>query len=494
MSSTIGADLNSLIASRSGAHSPAKTSDGHSKISRGENLQEKQEKDERSRDFGALLERSMSRRARLTMHADQRTTSHHREVAREFESEETVEDTSKLGFDRTKSAPVGASDEDPQGKDKLAVAAATAVSVATSPSGIADDSSVRVDDLTQADPLIGSAVQAQTDGADITAVDGDTSTVVSRMAEATADIQEMLTGRSDVVSPEPLGNPAEAEGGETAKVLDTGAGEAAPVIESLSDRTVPAVASSPARESSAGSIESPPSAGDPEGSAQFIGLSDAGTVFASLEATDDSALAPEETGTENQALHLNGPNETLSNGAVSNEAVASIATPSGKANVLPSGIGAVPTPEDASRLFDIDRLISDIRPRFRSNDEVRTLSLELHPAELGPLRIEARQIGGVTHLVLSAGPDASDRLALELSRLRHQLIGAGIDLGNLELRDHRSSPDLGSGSSSERGDARRSDRAISGAVPSVGNPRRGGIATGLPTALIGPITGIQVDL
>lgn len=85
--------------------------------------------------------------------------------------------------------------------------------------------------------------------------------------------------------------------------------------------------------------------------------------------------------------------------------------------------------------FDMSKLGEGIAGRIRNGDRVQTLSLQLHPAELGGVRIDVRQVEGVTHMVLTPdNPTGGQRLAAALADLRHDLDRAGVNIGDLQLR------------------------------------------------------------
>lgn len=110
--------------------------------------------------------------------------------------------------------------------------------------------------------------------------------------------------------------------------------------------------------------------------------------------------------------------------------------------------------------FDMSKLGEGIATRLRNGERVQSLSLELHPAELGAVRVDVRQIDGVAHLVLTADRQAGgQRLAAAMADLRHDLERAGVDIGDLQLRQ-----DSSGGGQDHRGGS--SDRIVT-------NPRTG---------------------
>lgn len=104
-----------------------------------------------------------------------------------------------------------------------------------------------------------------------------------------------------------------------------------------------------------------------------------------------------------------------------------------------------------SDAFDMSKLGEGIASRLRSGEKVQSLTLELHPAELGGVRVDVRQIEGVTHLVLT--PDrltGGHRLAAAMADLRHDLDRAGVNLGDLQLRQDLSQKGGDDGGSEDR--------------------------------------------
>lgn len=100
----------------------------------------------------------------------------------------------------------------------------------------------------------------------------------------------------------------------------------------------------------------------------------------------------------------------------------------------PSG-RAEPLPGVAEQLVRTQELADSLRASFRRGDRSTSLSIQLHPAELGAVRIEAKLVDGVTHLVLRAESGSGfERLSSALDQLRNDLDGHGVDLGGLELQ------------------------------------------------------------
>lgn len=90
--------------------------------------------------------------------------------------------------------------------------------------------------------------------------------------------------------------------------------------------------------------------------------------------------------------------------------------------------------ELAQQVLRTEELAESLRASFRRGERDTSLSIQLHPAELGAVRVEARLVDGVTHLVLRADhPAALDRLSAALDHLRADLAGNGVDVGDLEL-------------------------------------------------------------
>lgn len=94
-----------------------------------------------------------------------------------------------------------------------------------------------------------------------------------------------------------------------------------------------------------------------------------------------------------------------------------------------------PVPTTTEQMLRADELAESLRATFRGRPGTKQLTIQLHPAELGAVQIQARVIDGVTHLVLRAdSPAATDRLAVALDELRTDLANHGVDVGDLDLR------------------------------------------------------------
>lgn len=110
------------------------------------------------------------------------------------------------------------------------------------------------------------------------------------------------------------------------------------------------------------------------------------------------------------------------------------AAPAPAADPAPAPTMADRRAELAEQVLRTEELADSLRASFRRGERASSLSIQLHPAELGAVRVEARLVDGVTHLVLRAEqPAALDRLGGALDQLRADLADAGIDLGDLEL-------------------------------------------------------------
>ncbi|MDQ2678156.1 MAG: flagellar hook-length control protein FliK, partial [Actinomycetota bacterium] len=108
------------------------------------------------------------------------------------------------------------------------------------------------------------------------------------------------------------------------------------------------------------------------------------------------------------------------------------------AAATPAAAADTPDPAPTSRGVELAELGARLGASLRRNERTQTLTIQLHPAELGAITVEARLVDGVTHLHLSADSSSTgDRLASSMAELRHQLARAGVDLGDLDLGDRR---------------------------------------------------------
>ena len=129
--------------------------------------------------------------------------------------------------------------------------------------------------------------------------------------------------------------------------------------------------------------------------------------------------------------------------AVTPSAVQSVVTPPTQAPVAapapttgPAAAAAEPTAEQ--RGVELGDLGSRLGASLRRNEQTQTLTIQLHPAELGAITVEARLVDGVTHLHLAPeSASTTERLASSMADLRHQLARAGVDLGDLDLGERR---------------------------------------------------------
>lgn len=174
---------------------------------------------------------------------------------------------------------------------------------------------------------------------------------------------------------------------------------------------------------------------------------------------DEAASAPVELGADGGAVDAGvtegadvtpraastlGVPDSTSTGAPPRTAVAPgpvVGEPSAAA-AGPSGRTSEPTdPPPGLRAVELAELGDRLGATLRRGERVQTLSIQLHPAELGAIKVEARLVDGVTHVTFT--PDSSaatERLASTLSDLRHQLTRAGVDVGDLDLSSHGREP------------------------------------------------------
>ena len=138
-----------------------------------------------------------------------------------------------------------------------------------------------------------------------------------------------------------------------------------------------------------------------------------------------------------------------------------------------------------------DLLTSDtvavVRP-LRDRDGTHSISIELHPAELGRVRIDLEMRFGVAHVVLSAEHASADAiLRLAMPQLREALNGSGVRTGRLDIgADLQRGTDPGPGSNGPNdastqtgsGDRRDATFASTGARRDEPARRRGALAVG----------------
>jgi hypothetical protein len=111
---------------------------------------------------------------------------------------------------------------------------------------------------------------------------------------------------------------------------------------------------------------------------------------------------------------------------------------------------------DLQRAVEIGELGERLGAVLRRGTRFQSLSVQLHPAELGSVKVEARLVDGITHLVFSPESGASgERIASALHDLRQQMTRAGVQVGDLDVRQ---GPAGGSGAWSDGDPGNRSER------------------------------------
>jgi hypothetical protein len=75
----------------------------------------------------------------------------------------------------------------------------------------------------------------------------------------------------------------------------------------------------------------------------------------------------------------------------------------------------------------------------RSGAGTHVMSVMLHPAELGSVRVLVEVRGGAMHLELRGGELAQDTLRQSLPHLREQLDQAGVSAGSIDITGHGAS-------------------------------------------------------
>jgi flagellar hook-length control protein FliK len=96
---------------------------------------------------------------------------------------------------------------------------------------------------------------------------------------------------------------------------------------------------------------------------------------------------------------------------------------------------AAPTP---ARTAVNDQLVSVLRPLRHKINGHYDLSVELHPAELGQVRLDVSFDGTAVHVTMHAENPATSQLLQEhLAELRSSLEQAGVNAGSLSMADGR---------------------------------------------------------
>jgi flagellar hook-length control protein FliK len=98
---------------------------------------------------------------------------------------------------------------------------------------------------------------------------------------------------------------------------------------------------------------------------------------------------------------------------------------------------AAPTPPPASTAVN-DQLVAVLRPLRHKINGHYDLSVELHPAELGQVRLDVSYDGSAVHVTMHAENAATSQLLQEhLAELRSSLEQAGVNAGSLSMADGR---------------------------------------------------------
>ncbi|MGB3412745.1 MAG: flagellar hook-length control protein FliK [Microthrixaceae bacterium] len=317
--------------------------------------------------------------------------------------------------------------------------------------------------------LDGSATEGQTAGV---ASDGNVTSATGAGAEDSPDAQ--ASAASDTAQADQAGNGSGAAETVAASTISGG-------NDSGSDAAPTAVFQGDSAGEEGGAASGVADAGSPDGSevngsevdgSGTDGAEVAGSVRPSGSGGSKDQLVKSPSGAAVAAA--DGTDAVPGKAAVKASSTADVAT---AAHAAMSSVSNQPAPNQSAPAatsnaasviltpsqnggFDMSRLGEGIATRLRNGERVQSLSLELHPAELGGVRVDVRQIDGVTHLVLTPDrPAGGQRLAAAMADLRHDLERAGVDIGDLQLRqdssgggqDHRSGPGDGLDTSPRNG-------------------------------------------
>ena len=94
---------------------------------------------------------------------------------------------------------------------------------------------------------------------------------------------------------------------------------------------------------------------------------------------------------------------------------------------------SAPTPEPSAAQATASQLVRSLGPLRSNADGTHRISLELHPAELGTVRVLVEMRSGTMHVQLSGGEAARDAMRHALPDLRQQLDDLGITTGSLDV-------------------------------------------------------------
>ncbi|HTO00147.1 MAG TPA: flagellar hook-length control protein FliK, partial [Microthrixaceae bacterium] len=230
---------------------------------------------------------------------------------------------------------------------------------------------------------------------------------------------------------------------------DAGTGVAAPIV--AADK---AGGPAPAAEAGSASLSDEMIKGD-TGDANLLGERGATGANAGEPGSEGALAKPaDKVGPSVAANASASASSTTSSDSAASVAAAtqtSQQVSSGARIVVPNTAPEVATMSNGAR-FDMSTLGEGIASRVKVGERIQSLTLQLHPAELGAVRVDVRQIDGVTHLLLT--PESSTgghRLSAAMADLRHDLNRAGVNLGDLQLQQGQSE-----GQSRDAGQSRQS--------------------------------------
>ncbi len=232
--------------------------------------------------------------------------------------------------------------------------------------------------------------------------------------------------------------------------------------------------------------------------ASITGSADGGAAGSGTTAVDADAAGSDASELDLRPAAAKGAGDAAqAESAAKTGANAAVAAPAAGSQGVQSTEGAAPDAAATSlpTRFDMSKLGEGIAGRIRTGHNVKSLSLELHPAELGGVRVDVRQVDGVTHLVLT--PDrqvGGQRLAAAMADLRHDLEQAGVNIGDLQLRQESAGSQQGRGDGGVDDSARR-DSVRGGAGPRVeGAASVGGEAVRRGEPAAGSAQHVAIDL
>jgi len=326
--------------------------------------------------------------------------------------------------------------EDPRDTEPVVTAAGTPLEAPVATAETPVVTAPLLEALAEPTATDGTAPAAAATTAVVAADEGSTTGVVAHATTADPADTAAVDGAADLAAG--VGGQAPKEDAATAPVVANATGGATTPTADGARTPVPA----PTDPAAVGDVDAPSTTAAVPAGATTAPETAAGDTTASARPVDAATGAP----------------ATPSTGAERLQAPAPPTAPAAEARRATEPAPTV----DLQRAVEISELGDRLGAALRRNTRFQSLSVQLHPAELGAVKVEARLVDGVTHIVFSPESGVGgERLAATLHELRQQMTRAGVQVGDLDVRQGNqggSGNDQG-GRPDETADLRRPSRA-----------------------------------